>query len=73
MTWLVLSNNAPSFDELKAMYLKLGGKKDTTKLSKCHLAHMIDHLTIINENKADILKLADDILGTETAEREYDE
>lgn len=73
MTWLVLTNNAPSFDELKAMYLKLGGKDNVAGLTKCHLAHMIDHLTIINENKEDILKLADDILGTETADREYDE
>lgn len=75
MTWLVLSNSkdAPSFDELKAMYLKLGGKKDTTKLSKCQLAHLVDYLIIINDNKEDVLKLADDILGTETANREYDE
>ena len=73
MTWLVLTNNAPSFDELKAMYLKLGGKDNVAGLTKCHLAHMIDLLTIIKENKADILKLADDILGTETADREYDE
>lgn len=73
MTWLVLTNNAPSFDELKAMYLKLGGKDNVAGLTKCHLAHMIDHLTIIKENKEDILKLADDILGTEKANREYDE
>lgn len=64
MTWLVLSNSkdAPSFDELKAMYVKLGGKKDTTKLSKFHLAHLVDYLTIINDNKEDFLKLANDVL-----------
>ena len=64
MTWLVLSNSkdAPSFDELKAMYLRLGGKKDTTKLTKFHLAHLVDYLTIIKDNKADFLKLANDVL-----------
>lgn len=75
MTWLVLSNSkdAPSFDELKAMYLRLGGKKDTTKLSKCQLAHLVDYLIIINDNKEDFLKLANDILGEEKCERVYDE
>lgn len=64
MTWLVLSNSkdAPSFNELKATYLKLGGKRDTTKLSKFHLAHLVDYLTIIKDNKADFLKLANDVL-----------
>jgi hypothetical protein len=80
MTWLVLSNSkdAPSFDELKAMYVKLGGKKevvfeDTSKLSKCQLAHLVDYLIIINDNKEDFLKLANDILGKEKCERVYDE
>lgn len=73
MTWLVLSNSkdAPSFDELKAMYVKLGGKKDTNGLTKCHLAHLVDYLTIINDNKEDFLKLANDILGEEKCERVY--
>lgn len=62
VVWMVLSNNAPSFDELKAMYVKLGGKKDTKGLTKCHLAHLIDELTILIDNKDDFLKLADDIL-----------
>ena len=74
MTWLVLSNSkdAPSFDELKAMYLKLGGKKDTSKLSKCQLAHLVDYLTIIKNNKADFLKLANDVLE-DKVERTYPE
>lgn len=74
MTWLVLSNSkdAPSFDELKAMYLKLGGKKDTSKLSKCQLAHLVDYLIIIKNNRADFLKLANDVLE-DKVERTYSE
>lgn len=71
VVWMVLSNNAPSFDELKAMYSKLWGNKVTSGLSKLHLAHMIDELTILTENKDDFLKLADDILWEEKASREY--
>lgn len=71
VVWMVLSNNAPSFDELKAMYVKLGGKKDTKGLTKCHLAHLIDELTILIDNKDDFLKLADDILWEENISREY--
>ena len=74
MTWLVLSNSkdAPSFDELKAMYVKLGGKKDTTKLTKFHLAHLVDYLSIIKNNKADFLKLANVVLD-DKVKRTYPE